>query len=271
MRFSFLFSILLFTATTHAQTLKFDQIDQSDLDAISKDLTATFTHSTVSGASSLGDVFGFEIGLIGGTTKTPEIDKRVKEVDPGASAGQLPNAVLLGQISVPFGFTFEMTYFPAVGSDSFKYSNTGLGIKWTVPDMVLDLPVDLAAKINYTTTNMSFKQTINNASTGNMPVDSTIESKNNILAYGVFVSKSFVIVEPYFGITFINGKSDLSVTGTGTIFDSAYTSGQSGSSTTTGTMMTLGVDFDLAILKLGAEYGSILGTSRFLGKLGFGF
>src|SRR5687768_15622569 len=96
-----LFAIILSSFGAQAQSLKFDQIDQSDLDAITKEFTANFAHSTVSGASSLGDVFGVEVALIGGMTKTPEIDRRVKEVDANASVGQLANAVLAAQFSVP--------------------------------------------------------------------------------------------------------------------------------------------------------------------------
>ncbi|HEX4924023.1 MAG TPA: DUF6588 family protein, partial [Bdellovibrionales bacterium] len=249
----------------------FDQINQSDLDAITKEITANFAHSTVTGASSLGDVWGVELSLIGGMTKTPEIERRVKEVDPQTTVSSLPDVVLAAQVSVPYGITGELAFFPAVGSESFRFSNLGLGVKWTLTQGLLELPLDIAVKVNYTTTNLSFTQTINNASTGNVPVDSKVESKTNTLGYGVFVSKELALIEPYAGLTFLNAKSDLSVSGTGTIFDTTYTNGQSGSSSPSGTMFTLGVDLSLAIIKIGAEFNSVLGTQRYLGKLALSF
>ncbi|MEQ1878209.1 MAG: DUF6588 family protein [Bdellovibrionia bacterium] len=271
MKLILVLTTLFATSFAHGQSFEFNQLDQSDLDSIAREFSANFTHSTVSGASSLGDVWGFELALIGGVTKIPETEKRVKEVDASANTPQLANAVLGVQVSVPYGITGELTFFPAVGSESFKYSNLGLGVKWTLTQGFLELPVDVAAKLNFTSTALTFTQEINNASTGNVPVDAKVDYKNTIMNVGAFVSKKFVLIEPYFGLGIVSAKADMGVQGTGTIFDSTYTNGQTGSSSPTGTMITVGADLSLLVLKLGFEYSSLFGTSRMLGKLALAF
>jgi len=267
----FLIAFVFFATTAKAQDIRFDQITQSDLDLIAKELSANFAHTTVSGASSLGKIFGFQVGLMGAYTKTPEIDRFVKRVDSTQTVDRVYNAALIGQLTVPFGLTGEASFFPSVGSDKFKFSNLGLGVKWTITQELVELPVDIALKLNYTFTNLSFKQTINNSSTGNVPVESTIDYKNSIFAYGAFVSKSFEIVEPYIGFCFLSSRADLGVSGTGTIFDSSFTTAQSASSSPSGTLFTLGAEVSLAFFRLGAEYGSLFGTSRYVGKLAASF
>jgi hypothetical protein len=267
----YLAGFFLILATSAQADIKFDQITQSDLDKIANELSANFAHSTVSGASSLGKLFGVQVGLVGGMTKTPDIDSFVKRVDATQTADKVYNAAISAQVTVPFGITAEASYFPSMGSDSFKFGNMGLGVKWTFSDLLSDWPVDVAVKANVTTTTLSFKQTINNASTGNVPVDSTVEYKNTILGYGLFVSKRLPFVEPYLGICMLSSKSDLGVAGQGSIFNQTFTSSQSASSSPSGTMLTLGADLSLLFIRLGAEYSSLLGTSRYLGKLAFSF
>lgn len=267
----FILLVLTLGTVTQAQNLRFDQVTQSDFDAITREFSGNFAHSTVSGASTLGEIFGFEIALIGTYTKTPEIERFVKRVDSSQSVANLYNAVLSGQLTVPFGLTAEASFFPAIGSDTYKFSNLALGLKWTMTQDLLELPLDIALKLNYTSTNLSFKQTINNSSTGNVPVESTLNLKNGILAYGVFVSKTLAMIEPYIGFCYLSTRADLSVSGAGTIFDSSFTSGQSASSSPTGTLLTVGADLTLGFAKIGAEYASVYGTSRYLAKLGVSF
>ncbi len=111
----FFFALLFVLATAaQAQNLKFDQINQNDMDSVAKEFSANFAHTTVSGASSLGALFGFQVGVIGGMTKSPNVDALVKRVDSTQTADKVYNAVISGQLTVPFGITAEASFFPAV-------------------------------------------------------------------------------------------------------------------------------------------------------------
>ncbi|MCB0383920.1 MAG: hypothetical protein KDD43_00905 [Bdellovibrionales bacterium] len=264
-------AFLVAPSASFGQDLDFDDIDKADLEKIIGDLSANFAHTTVSGASALGAVFGFEFGLIGGMTSTPGIDKLVKETDPNADSAALPHAGLLVQFSVPMGVTVEANLIPSFGSDDFKFSNTGIGVKWTMTDSILSLPFNLALKGNITKTELTFKTVINNASTGNIPVDSKLEFSNTSMGLAAVISKNILFFEPYFGFGFINSDGDLKVDGTGTIFDTTLTTGKSAGAKNSGTHMFLGADLDLFILKLGLEYSKIIDADRYSAKLAFSF
>lgn len=266
-------ALALFIApmTAGAQDLDFTDINEGDLEKIIGDFSANFTHTTVSGASALGDVFGFELGLVGGVTSTPGVDALIKETDPGASAAALPHAGLIAQLSVPYGVTFELDMIPSFGSDDFKFSNTGLGVRWTMTDAILDLPFSLAVKGHMTKTDLEFETVINNASTGGIPVDSKLEFSSTTTGLAVIISKNFLLFEPYFGLGMISSDGDMGVNGTGSIFDTTLTTGQSAGAKSSGTHMFLGAELNLFFLKLGVEYSKIIDADRYTGKLSFYF
>ena len=91
--------------SARAEDFTFKNLTDADFEKVTQDLSATFAHTSVSGASPLGDIWGFEIGVVGGQINTPEVDKLVKRGDPSASADKLPGAEILGVVSVPFAIT----------------------------------------------------------------------------------------------------------------------------------------------------------------------
>lgn len=262
-----LISIALFTFLGHAQDLKFQNIDQADMKKVVNDFSAVLNHSSVSGASSLGTIFGFEVGVMGGITNTKRIDELVDESSgQNQKADQIPHAAIVGALTVPAGITVEGSFLPKVGGDDFKVQNMSLGVKWTPTDVFLDWPVSVAIKAHFTKSQAEFKQTISN-------VDTNFDYDNNITAFTLLVSKNFVMVEPYFGVSLLSAKGDLDVTGSSTVFDtSAFGAGTtSASASTTSTGFMLGAEVKLLIFKFGAEYANLFGTSRYSGKLAFYF
>ena len=75
------FVSVVFPLASFAQDVGFQNIDKDDFKNVVGDFSVNSLHTTVSG--TLGDVFGFEIGLVGGLTNTPEIDKLAKQVSSG--------------------------------------------------------------------------------------------------------------------------------------------------------------------------------------------
>jgi hypothetical protein len=252
-----------FTGVAGAQTLTFSNVSGEDMKNITGEVSTNFMHTTVSGASSLGHLFGFELGVIAGTTRTPKIDAIAKEGSSSASADQALDAALIGAVSVPFGITGEIGLVPKVGSQDFKFNTYSLGVKWTPTDLFWDLPVNVAVKGSITRTHVESSQTISGTPTS-LKFDDTQE------ALTFLVSKSFVIVEPYFGLGMARAKGDLDVSGFN-VFDPSFTTATSASGKTSSALWTVGAEFKLVFLKLGVEYMHAFDTSRVAGKLSFYF
>lgn len=267
LRFRYL--IVAFTTASlgfwaNAQDLKIEDIDKSQFKNLIGDFSANSLHTSVQGAAPLGDIWGFEVGLVGGLTQTPELDKIVKQAEAGASADQIYHAELLGVLSVPFALTGEIGLIPKLGGDDFKFSAMSLALKFTPTELFFELPVDIAVKAALTKVEAEFHQEVN----GN-PVD--YDFTNDVTHIGVFVSKNFVVLEPYAGVGLVNAKGDLSFSGTALVFDPTYTVGTSASEKTSSTAFILGTEAKLLLLKLGLEYTHVFDTSRFTGKISFYF
>lgn len=260
-RFLLLLGITFFTSTSFAQDLTFQQLDDDDMKKIVNDFSAIFNHSSVSGASSLGTIFGFEVGLMGGITNTKRIDELADESGTNQKADKIPHAALIGAVTVPAGITVEAGFLPKVGNDEWKFQNMSLGVKWTPTDLFLDLPLSLAIKAHLTKTKAEFHQQIQS-------VDTDFAYDNTITAFTLLASKSFVIVEPYAGFSFLSAKGDMSVTGSNQVFT---TGEMSKSAKTSSTGWMVGAELKLLIFKAGVEYADLFGTSRYTGKLAFYF
>src|ERR1700722_18384626 len=87
----------LFCAQGHAQNLPLQNLDAGAMNEVVGDMSANFLHTSVSGASTLGHIWGFEVGLVGGQTQTPHLNDVVNSApNTDANAGHLPNGEILG-------------------------------------------------------------------------------------------------------------------------------------------------------------------------------
>src|SRR5690606_36187238 len=93
--------ITVISMPVSAGDFTFQNLDEGAFKDVIGDFSANFNHTSVSGASPLGDIYGFELGLVGGITKTPEINEQVKKGDPNAKADQIPHGQLLGVLTIP--------------------------------------------------------------------------------------------------------------------------------------------------------------------------
>ncbi|MGE0763102.1 MAG: DUF6588 family protein [Bdellovibrionales bacterium] len=256
---SFVF-LFLSASIAQAQNVAFDQLTDAQAKNVIKEFSANFTHTSVSGASPLGDVFGLEFGLVAGITQTDEINKLAKQADPGAEADKAPHGGILGIVSVPFGFTIEASMIPEVGGDDFKFKNMGLAGKWTI-NSVVELPVSVALKAHFMKSELNFRQTVSS-------VTSTVNFEDKVSGLLLLVSKDFVVVEPYLGFGLLKGDGEFSVQGTTQFFQSGVTNY---SAKENGTQLVAGIEANLLILKLGAEYTRNFDTSGFNFKLALSF
>lgn len=261
------FSILSLTVSAligfsaHAAGPSFQNLSDDDFKKVVQDLSADFTHTSVSGASPLGDIWGFEVGVVGGMSKTPELNKFAKEVEPSADLDQVPHGEIIGLLSVPFAITGEVGFIPKIGSDQFKFTSYHLAAKWSPSELFFEWPVALAVKVQYSKVNATFKDTIN-------AIPTTFDYDQSILGGSLIVSKNFAILEPYAGFGYLQADGNMDVKGSPTVFSGGR---MSASSKPTSSMFMVGTEVKLLVVKLGVEYMNAFDTSRFTGKVSFYF
>jgi hypothetical protein len=268
-RILFIFAISFVCLPTWGDGVPLQNLGESDFKKVVGDLSANFLHTSVSGAGTLGDIFGFEVGLVGGITNTPHMEKLAHAVDPNADADTVYHGELLGVVTVPFAITGEVGLIPKVGKDDFRFNAMSLALKWTPTKLFFeDFPVDLAAKVYTTKANLDFKDEIVSGAG-----DTTFTYKNSLMGVTALVSKNFAILEPYFGLGWVKATGDLTATGpqSGSVFLPSYTSSTSVSEDTSSTLWMVGTEVKLLILKLGVEYTHVFDTSRYSAKLSFYF
>ncbi len=272
--FLFLFSI----DALQAGSPELNNIDRADLDNVVKEFSANFTHTTVSPAKSLGRVWGFEVGVLAGITKTPKLEALVHEVSPSTDIGEVPHGGLLGMVTFPYGITGEVTLVPETTASGVTVENKSAGVKWTVTD-VFPLPtvVDIlsaAVRFHISTSDLSYKQTIRNSSTGNIPVDATILFDSTVWGLNTTISADVLIFEPYVGFGFAKSSTDVSIkaTGSATIFTGdviTASSGQAASSKPSSAHIFAGVQMDMILAHLSAEISRVFDTTSYMGKFSF--
>lgn len=260
---SIIVCILAFVVSQAGADPSFTNITDSDLDSITKEMSANFSHSSILGASTMGSILGFQVGLIAGQTGTPNTNAIVKR-SGGTELPNMYNAGLQGAVGIPSGVAFEAVLIPKLTVAGASLSSTSLGVKWNINNVIPVLPINLALRGFYSTASFEFSQIVSS-----VLVD--ISNKTKVTGIQLLVSPMLPVVEPYLGIGILSGTNELSVTGSNPIFAPAYSSSQSETKTVSGTQMIAGVDLNLLVLKLGAEFTQSFGASRTAIKLAMGF
>ena len=256
-------SIFLLTALQAFADPSFTGITNSDFDSITKEMSANFAHSSNLGPSKMGIIFGVQVGLIAAQTGTPNTDAIVKR-SGGSGLPNLYNAGLLGAVGIPMGIAFEAVIIPKLTASGSSLNSTSFAVKWNINEVVPVLPVNLALRGFYSNAAFEFGQTV-----ATIPV--TVSSKTKVTGLQLLISPMLPLVEPYLGIGLLSGTTELGVTGAISIFDPAYSTAQSETKTASATQMIAGIDVNLLIMKIGAEFTQSFGASRTAVKLAFGF
>jgi hypothetical protein len=256
-----LWMVCVFSQSAVADVPVFDDIDEEEMKTIIEEFGSSFSHTSVSSASSLGKIFGIEAGIVVGLVKSEGVKAIVEDVSPGTDFDSVPHAALLAGVSLPFGLGAELSFIPDVEFADIELKRHGLAFKWTLTDAFLSgWPIDLAIKAHWGNSQLAFRQT---------SPDTEVTFEAEILGAGVIVSKDFLIVEPYagFGLVKIDGK----LSATASIFDAAFTTGTEGESDRTGVEYFVGVQANLLILRAAVEYGKILDNDKISAKIGLKF
>ncbi len=256
----FLFTVIGFQAKAD---LAFNNINADDLAVINKDFSSTFAYSSVSGPSSLGNIFGIEAGIIAGGAMTEGIEALAKEVDASSEVSFLPHAWLVGALTVPFGITAEVNIIPELDGGDVKFEHLGLGVKWTISDMIPIPAVAVSVKGFFSQSKVKFSQTVG-------AVNSDISYENSMYGLLAQVGMNLLIVEPYVGLGWVSSEGDLSSTASA-VFDPSLTTGTSATSEEDGTFVQAGVNLKLLLIRLGFEYQRTFDADRFSAKLSLKF
>ncbi len=243
-----------------------DNITADDFDKISEEFSANFVHRPVSPASPLGTVFGFEVGLIAGLTDAPEIANISRRENPTEADpfDQIAHAGLYASVSVPFGLTGELILLPETELGDVSISHTSMGLKWTFGNL-LGIPViDMAVRGHFSSSELSYSDTIDSVAT-------SISLDNTTYGVNLLVSGNLLLVEPFAGVGIVTRDTELSASGSAQIFDTTYTTAQSQSIDGTSAQVFAGVQANLLIAKVAAQYENVFGTSVTSVKLTFGF
>ena len=263
---SFFLSLVLLTVGgfSNAATPSFTNLSQADFEKVSKEFSANFTHHSVTGAATLGSVFGFELALVGGLMPSPNTDAVVKANSSGNELPQMAHAGLLLGVSVPFGFSGELVMVPKMSQQNSDYQSSSMALKWTFSEFLPVPFLNLALRASSSAAKFSFSQTSGG-------VVGTVEDSSKVTGLMLLVSPSLLVVEPYFGVGQLTANNSLGVSGTGSVFNTTYTSAQSAETTPTSTEILVGINAKLLVFSLGAEYYQAFGASGYTAKLGMAF
>ncbi len=258
-----LLSGMVLHGPAHADSLELHNISEADLKAVVNDFSANFAFTTVSGAGSLGKIFGAEVGVIVGTSQSPNLDNLAQESNSSSSMGTLAHGGLVGIVSVPFGITGEVMMIPKMNMPDGHFSNTGLGVKWTITDTLLPIPmIDLAVRASMTKTKFEYSQPVSN-------VDTDVTFDDSQTAIQFLVGIDLPIIKPYIGVGTVTAEGEMGISGANTIFN--FTSSTKASSKVTSSQMIVGAEVRLLLIKFGFEYSKMFDTSRYTGKLSLAF
>lgn len=243
--------------------LTLPQLSQDNLDTIERDIAANTTLHDALPPSSLGSIFGFELGVIAGTTKSPGLNEQVQKVSSTA-VGVIPHAALVGALTVPFGITFEALYLPKLTIGDLSYQQFAGAIKWTFTDGWV-LPLNIAARGFIAKSTLSFDETFPLTST-----TTTISNDTSVQGVQLLVSPKLIpIIEPYVGIGMVSATGTLSSSAPVAIF--SFSSATSASSTLSSTQLLAGLDVHALLFGLGLEWSRVFGDDSYTAKLSIKF
>ena len=267
----FIFPLLaMFVVPALAANIELDNLSQKDVDNVSTEFAGNFSHTAVAAPETDG-MWGVEVGVIAGTTGSPKLKKVIDGAGgQGKDFKTLYHAGLAARAHFPGDLFIEGSLLPERKISDVAVAASSLGLGWNA-GAFFGLPVDLAIGAQRSTHDIEFKQIIQNASTGNVPVNSKISLDGTTNVYWVGASKTLLFITPYVKIGMASQESDLKVNGQGTIFNTAFTSSQKAKGENDGSYFVAGANLQLAFFKLGFEWGQTMGVKRASGKISLDF
>ena len=237
------------------------QLSQDNLDSIERDMSADTNLHDALPPSSMGSIFGFEVGVVAGIAKSPGLAEQVKKVS-STDAGAIPHAGVVAAITVPFGITIEALYLPKMTMGDFTYQQYAGAVKWTFTDGWM-IPVNIAARGFMAKSTLNFDQTVSGTPT-------TMSNDTSVQGLQLLASPKLIpIIEPYVGVGQLTATGTLSSSAPVSIF--SFTNANSASSSFGTTQLLAGLDIHALFFGLGLEWSRAFNTDSYTAKLSVKF
>jgi len=256
--------LLMFLGQAFAGDITLDNLTQDDVTKISKEFSANFIHTIVAPASAYGKIFGFELGVVGGITKSPNINRISKTFDSSADIPAIPHAGIALGVSVPLGFTGELSMIPSTKLGDVSLKNTSFGLKWTFTELT-KLPFDMAVRLHAGSSTLSYADVVDTN------VNAEVQWETSSKGANFEISKNLLFFEPYFGFGTVSTETKIGVSASTNVNIFTFTSDQSYTSKNSGSQVYGGFNLNLFVLKIGVEAGSVMGVSKYSGKVSLYF
>lgn len=255
---------LLLSTAAFAQELP-DDLTSDQIDDVSAEFAVNLSHTAVAAPETEG-FWGVEVGLVGGKTKSPELAGLVDDAgEDGSDFESIYHAGLMGRAHI-WNVFLEMTMLPEREISDIEIKNNSFGIGWNAGDS-FDLPLDVAIGANFSKSDIMFKQTIQNASTLGVAVESEINFDASTKVYYVGISKEFLFFTPYAKVGTASYEADIDVS-TGSIFANGSSSETAEGS---GSYYAIGANLQFLLFRFGFETSKTIDVSRVSGKFSLAF
>lgn len=264
------------------EKIGFKDLTQEKADTIHEELSANFTHTSVSPANALGEYWGIEFGGVFTSTSSPELDFQRENHSNLAYAQGLsyPESIFrigaLARLSLG-RLIFEAAYMPKFDSRDYEYETQSAAVainflkdqKWFVKYFSLDASL----KAHYAKTNIYIDQ--NSSRESSVATDpGRVSYESEIKGALLTISSNDHIFQPFFGAGYLksNGKLNFIPTNSGgSIFSSSGS--LAGLSSTqmsqSSTHFLLGFQLHFWIVNISFERAWLFGTDTGSFKLSF--
>lgn len=243
---------------------QFENLSKSDVEDVSREFAATLSHTGVSAPETNG-LWGIEVGVIAGQSKSPDTEDTIEESGgPGSDFKNLYHAGLMIRGHFPLDLFAEVSVLPQQEFSDVKVKNATYELGWNAGGF-FNLPLDLAVGVNFSNSDISFTQD----PTTDVPIETEIslETKTRIIWIGA--SKTFGFFTPYVKIGKVKSDGDLNATNSAPIFEGSLRSSESVEND--GNYATIGANLQFGFFKLGVEGAKIMDVSRASAKISLDF
>jgi hypothetical protein len=251
----------LFSFAAFAQQLT--NLSKDDVKDVSAEFGANFAHTTVSAPETEG-MWGIELGVYGGTAKSPNFADVIEESGGDEDDFKsIYHAGILARAHFPFDLFAEISFLPEQEFDDVKIKSQSFELGWNA-GAFFGLPLDIALGFNRGTGEINFSQ---DADVPNAVPAADITFETTTTMYWLGVSKTFLFITPYgkIGAASIEGELDATASILG------YSSATSETVDVSGTYLAAGANLQFAFLKLGVEATQIIDVRKLSAKLSFDF
>lgn len=253
--------LFVLPALAQASSPALTSLTKGEVRDVAKEVSYDLHHTSVAAPETNG-LWGVEVGLVAGRTKSPHLADRVD--DAGGKGSDFKNIYgggAIARVHVPFDLFAELSLLPSYTASDLEVQSRGVGVGWNLGGF-FSWPIDVAVGADFTRSKLNFDQTISN-------VDSTIKLSNKTRTVWVGVSKTFVFVTPYAKVGSFAMDSDVKQDGSSTLFN--YTTSSTQNVTASGAFGAIGVDVQLLLFRLGVEASRAAGVAKGSAKFSFAF